>query len=158
MPCTVSVIDQPSAGGLQYATGSARCAPSLAKIPALPPRGEARDVIGGRSAGAYGYDVFLSHSHVDKDWTRALYDQLARTDYNGRTLRPWLDQEVLDPGKLASSRELESALDRSRFLALALSPEAPPPGSQHLGLGEDAGEDEARVLADALGQATRAGH
>src|SRR5207248_5114032 len=63
-------------------------------------------------------------SHVDKDWTHSLYDHLARTDYNGRILRPWLDQEILDPGSLASSRELESALDRSRFLALVLSPEA----------------------------------
>ena len=81
-------------------------------------------MIGSRPPGVLGYDVFLSHSHVDKDWTRALYDRLARTDYNGRMLRPWLDQEVLDPGALASSRELESALDRSRFLALVLSPEA----------------------------------
>lgn len=81
-------------------------------------------MIGDRPARVSGYDVFLSHSHVDKDWTRALYDHLAGSDYNGRMLRPWLDQEVLDPGALASSRELESALDRSRFLALVLSPEA----------------------------------
>jgi TIR domain len=81
-------------------------------------------VIGGRSTRASGYDVFLSHSHVDKDWTRTLHDHLAGADYNGRMLRPWLDQEVLDPGTLASDRELESALDRSRFLALVLSPEA----------------------------------
>lgn len=86
--------------------------------------GETRDVISGRPAGALGYDVFLSHSHVDKDWARALHDYLARTDYNGRMLRPWLDQDFLDPGTLASSRELESALDRSRLLALVLSPEA----------------------------------
>ena len=82
-------------------------------------------MVGSRPAGVLGYDVFLSHSHVDKDSARALYDHLARTDYNGRMLRPWLDREVLDPGTLASNRELESALDRSRFLALALSPEAP---------------------------------
>ena len=25
------------------------------------------------------YDVFLSHSHVDKDWTRQLHDRLAAT-------------------------------------------------------------------------------
>jgi hypothetical protein len=81
-------------------------------------------VIDGGPARASGYDVFLSHSHIDKDSTRALYDHLAGSDYNGRKLRPWLDQEVLDPGTLASSRELESALDRSRFLALVLSPEA----------------------------------
>jgi hypothetical protein len=66
----------------------------------------------------------LSHSHADRDWTRALFRELAHTDYNGRVLRPWLDREVLDPGALSSDRELESALDRSRFLALVLSADA----------------------------------
>jgi hypothetical protein len=71
-----------------------------------------------------GYDVFLSHNYADKAWTRELYDRLARTDYNGRMLRAWLDEQVLDPGNPASKRELESALDRSRFLIVVLSPEA----------------------------------
>jgi hypothetical protein len=71
-----------------------------------------------------GYDVFLSHNYADKVWTRELYDRLARTEYNGRMLRAWLDERVLDPGNPASKRELESALDRSRFLAVVLSPEA----------------------------------
>ena len=68
------------------------------------------------------YDVFLSHSHVDKVWTRDLYDRLATTDYNGRMLRAWLDERVLDPGNLSSARELESALDHSRRLAIVLTP------------------------------------
>ena len=51
-------------------------------------------MIDGGPARASGYDVFLSHSHIDKDSTRALYDHLAGSDYNGRKLRPWLDQEA----------------------------------------------------------------
>lgn len=70
------------------------------------------------------YDVFLSHSHVDAAWTRRLHDRLAASDYNGRNLRVWLDQKVIDPGPLSSSRELETALDRSRFLAVVLTPES----------------------------------
>ena len=70
------------------------------------------------------YDVFLSHSHVDQLWTRDLYESLATTDYNGRMLRAWLDERVLDPGNLSSARELESALDRSRRLAIVLTPES----------------------------------
>ncbi len=70
------------------------------------------------------YDVFLSHSHMDKVWTRELYDCLAKADYNGRNVRAWLDAHVLDPGDLSSARELESAVDRSRRIALVLTPES----------------------------------
>lgn len=70
------------------------------------------------------HDVFLSHSHADRDWTRALFNRLSATDYDGRPLRAWLDARVLDPGNLSSARELESALDRSRCLLIVLSPEA----------------------------------
>ena len=70
------------------------------------------------------YDVFLSHSHVDKDWTRGLYDFLATANYNGRALRAWLDARALDPGNLSSARELESALDRSRRLVIVLAEES----------------------------------
>lgn len=70
----------------------------------------------------FGYDVFLSHNHADKDWVRDLAMRLADTDYNGRFLRPWLDEQVLDPGLPSGDHELTSALDRSRFFALVLSP------------------------------------
>ena len=70
------------------------------------------------------YDVFLSHNRADKEWVRNLHDSLARHDYNGRNLRTWIDEEVLDPGLLSSDRELNSALDRSRYLIVILSPEA----------------------------------
>ncbi len=70
------------------------------------------------------YDVFLSHTHADKAWTRGLHDDLTSADYRGRPLRAWLDEQVLDPGDPSSNRELESALDRSRFLLVVLSLEA----------------------------------
>lgn len=69
-----------------------------------------------------GYDAFLSHSHADKTWVHALAHRLAAVDYNGRPLRPWLDEQVLDPGDLGQEAELTSALDRSRTLVLILSP------------------------------------
>jgi hypothetical protein len=70
------------------------------------------------------YDVFLSHNRADKAWTRELCAWLQHTDYNGRSLRAWLDEQILDPDDPASSRQLETGLDRSRFLGLVLSPEA----------------------------------
>lgn len=70
------------------------------------------------------YDVFLSHNRADKAWTRELCAWLQHTDYNGRSLRAWLDEQVLDPDDPAANRQLETGLDRSRFLGLVLSPEA----------------------------------
>jgi len=70
------------------------------------------------------YDVFLSHNRADKAWTRELCAWLQTTDYNGRALRAWLDEQILDPDDPVSSRQLESGLDRSRFLGLVVSPEA----------------------------------
>ncbi len=71
-----------------------------------------------------GYDVFISYSHADQDWTRGLAGRLADVDYNGRPLRPWIDEQFLDPGLLDDPSELTSALDRSRLFALVLSPES----------------------------------
>jgi hypothetical protein len=73
---------------------------------------------------AFGYDLFLSHNHADNDWVRELATLLAHHAYNGRPLRPWLDEQVLDPGKLGRKAELTTALDRSRLLVIVLSPEA----------------------------------
>ena len=73
---------------------------------------------------AYGYDLFLSHNWADKDWVRKLATRLADHSYNGRTLRPWLDEQVLDPGEDVREAELTTALDRSRLLVIVLSPEA----------------------------------
>jgi hypothetical protein len=69
-----------------------------------------------------GYDAFLSHNHADKAWVRTLAERLAGVDFRGRPLRPWLDEQVLDPGDLGQKAELTSALDRSRTLVLVLTP------------------------------------
>ncbi|MGH9309802.1 MAG: toll/interleukin-1 receptor domain-containing protein, partial [Vicinamibacterales bacterium] len=69
-----------------------------------------------------GYDAFLSHNHADKAWVRTLADRLADVDFHGRPLRPWLDEQILDPGDLKQTAELTSALDRSRTLVFVLSP------------------------------------
>ena len=73
---------------------------------------------------SFGYDLFLSHNREDKDWVRELATRLADHAYNGRPLRPWLDEQVLDPGELGRKAELTTALDRSRLLVIVLSPEA----------------------------------
>jgi hypothetical protein len=70
------------------------------------------------------YDVFLSHNRADKPWVRELAAWLADHEFNGRHLRPWLDEHFLDPGALGSDAELTTAMDRSRVLGLVLSPEA----------------------------------
>ena len=43
------------------------------------------------------YDVFLSHNRADKPWVRELASWLADREYNGRHLRPWLDEHF--PGR-----------------------------------------------------------
>ena len=72
----------------------------------------------------YAYDIFISHNRADKEWVRVLTERLAGEQYNGRRLRPWLDEHFLNPGELGSESELTTAMDRSRFLGLVLSPEA----------------------------------
>ena len=69
-----------------------------------------------------GYDAFISHNHADKAWVRELAERLAQVDFHGRPLRPWLDEQFLDPGDLGQEAELTSALQRSRTLVLVLSP------------------------------------
>lgn len=76
------------------------------------------------TSAPWGYDIFLSHNHADKEWVRELAGRLADADFNGRRLRPWLDEHFLDPGALGSEDELTTAIDRSRFLGLVVSPEA----------------------------------
>ncbi len=53
-----------------------------------------------KSQPRFGYDVFLSHNHAEKNWVRELAERLANTDYNGRPLRPWLDEQIINPGDL----------------------------------------------------------
>ena len=69
-----------------------------------------------------GYDAFISHNHTDKVWARELAERLSKVEFHGRPLRPWLDEQFLDPGDLGQEAELTTALDRSRMLLLVLSP------------------------------------
>jgi len=64
------------------------------------------------------FDVFLSHSSVDKPWVSQLKDDLQRY---GVTV--WLDRDQIRPGDLFA-RALEQGLENSRAVALIVSPEA----------------------------------
>src|SRR5437899_1410788 len=78
----------------------------------------------GEASARHFYDIFISHNRADKPWAHALATRLSARLYNGRPLRPWLDEQFLDPGEPASNSELTSAIDRSRMFGLVLSPEA----------------------------------
>lgn len=71
-----------------------------------------------------GYDVFLSHASPQKPWVRDLAARLGDVDWNGRVLRPWLDESILEPGALSSDAELTTALDRSVAMVVVLTPDA----------------------------------
>jgi hypothetical protein len=54
------------------------------------------------------FDVFLSHSSIDKPWVTQLKDDLLRYDVS-----VWLDKDEIRPGDLFG-KALEQALDNSR--------------------------------------------
>lgn len=63
-----------------------------------------------------GYDIFLSHSSVDKPWVRELCDSLEREQ-----LRVFLDErDIQAPENYVLT--LEDALRKSRFLVLVATP------------------------------------
>jgi tetratricopeptide (TPR) repeat protein len=64
------------------------------------------------------FDVFLSHSSVDRGWATKLKDDLLR--YN---VSVWLDKDEIRPGSLFAEA-LEQALDNCQSVALIASPEA----------------------------------
>ncbi len=64
------------------------------------------------------FDVFLSHSSVDKPWVIRLKDDLLRYGVS-----VWLDKDEIRPGDLFG-KALEQALDHCRAVALIVSPEA----------------------------------
>jgi tetratricopeptide (TPR) repeat protein len=64
------------------------------------------------------FDVFLSHSSVDKPWVIQLKDALQRYGVS-----VWLDQDEIRPGDLFVNA-LEEGLEQSRAVALIISPEA----------------------------------
>ena len=66
----------------------------------------------------FSYDVFLSHSSLDKAAVRQLAERL-----RGDGLRVWLDEWVIKPGDMIG-RQIEQGLERSRALLLFMSPRA----------------------------------
>jgi tetratricopeptide (TPR) repeat protein len=64
------------------------------------------------------FDVFLSHSSVDKPWAIQLKDALQRYGVS-----VWLDRDEIRPGDLFV-KALEAGLEQSRAVALIVSPEA----------------------------------
>ena len=64
------------------------------------------------------FDVFLSHSSVDKPWVIHLKDALQRYGVS-----VWLDRDEIRPGDLFV-KALEAGLEQSRAVALIVSPEA----------------------------------
>jgi hypothetical protein len=64
------------------------------------------------------FDVFLSHSSVDKAWVMKLKDDLLRYG-----ISVWLDKDEIRPGDLFAEA-LEQALDNCKAIALIVSPEA----------------------------------
>ncbi len=70
----------------------------------------------------YEYDVFLSHNRADKDWTRSLATRIERETWNGRTLKVFFDEWDMRPGDNVVIG-LEQALEKSRKIALVMSPD-----------------------------------
>jgi hypothetical protein len=64
------------------------------------------------------FDVFLSHSSIDKKWVTQL-----KMDLQTYGLSVWLDKDEIRPGNLFA-QELESALENCKAVALVVSPEA----------------------------------
>jgi uncharacterized caspase-like protein len=65
------------------------------------------------------FDVFLSHSSVDKPWVITLKDHLRRYGVS-----VWLDQDEIPPGAFIGKALEQALLDNCRTVALIVSPEA----------------------------------
>jgi hypothetical protein len=65
------------------------------------------------------FDVFVSHSSVDKPWVRKLIDDLV-THYG---VSVWLDENEIRPGDPFADA-LEKGIEQSRAVALVVSPES----------------------------------
>ncbi|GAB4557377.1 MAG: hypothetical protein Tsb0020_01460 [Haliangiales bacterium] len=64
------------------------------------------------------FDVFVSHSSVDKPWVRELIRGLQRYE-----VKVWLDEEQIRPGARIVDA-LEDGLEASRAMCLVVSPES----------------------------------
>jgi hypothetical protein len=64
------------------------------------------------------FDVFISHSSVDKPWVIELKEAL-----EGRGIKVWLDNDEIRPGEKIA-KALERGIEASRSVALVVSPES----------------------------------
>jgi hypothetical protein len=69
------------------------------------------------------YDLFLSHSHQDKDWVRMLAARIERESCQRGTLKVFFDEWDIPPGGNILNH-LEIAINASRHLAIVLSPDS----------------------------------
>jgi TIR domain len=67
------------------------------------------------------YDLFISHSSMDKAWVERLVRRLEAEQYQGRPLRIWFDKDQLHIGNCLRP-SIEEAIKASRFLGVVLSP------------------------------------
>jgi len=65
----------------------------------------------------FSYDVFLSHNHAQKDWTRKLAREL-----DEKAVKPWFDEWCVPAGTVASIG-MERGIKESCHVLLVLSPE-----------------------------------
>jgi len=72
------------------------------------------------------YDLFLCHNRADKDWVRALAEQVESETFEGhvggRTLRVFFDEWDIQPGQNVVLK-VNEGLAKARYVAVVLSPE-----------------------------------
>ncbi|MCC7542748.1 MAG: toll/interleukin-1 receptor domain-containing protein [Deltaproteobacteria bacterium] len=67
-------------------------------------------------------DLFLCHNSADKDLAKGIGEIVESTEWNGRTLKVFLDSWDIAPGENIIVH-LNAALDQARYVAVLLSPE-----------------------------------
>jgi tetratricopeptide (TPR) repeat protein len=71
----------------------------------------------------YKYDLFISYNHTDEEWAKKLATCVEREQWQDGTLRVFFAPWDIRPGESVDER-LNQALSQSRYVGLALSPEA----------------------------------
>jgi hypothetical protein len=67
------------------------------------------------------HDLFLCHTGIDKDWTRALGERLEQEQIGRRSVKVFLDEWDIDYGKNIID-QIDKGLRESRYVGLVLSP------------------------------------
>ena len=67
-------------------------------------------------------DIFLSHRQANKDLVRQLATEIESEAHHDRTLRAWVDEAEIGPGKSIVGM-VNKGLEKSRFIGLVMTPE-----------------------------------